>query len=117
MMDKQPVLEEGSQGGSMKGKRILTERQKEAVRKNAAKGRKKLAQMRKAGIPIGKKPKGNGVVHEIPLAMIPAGPPVSMPVAKKRFKQKEAAQERANVDALAQLIVATWQELVKRRGA
>jgi electron transfer flavoprotein alpha/beta subunit len=91
-------------------KRELNEQQLAALRKNAAKGRKKLAQMRKAGIPIKKPgPKKNKAV-EIPLAMVPAGPP---PVPAKR---RERVASRESVDALAQLIVATWAEVERRKG-
>jgi hypothetical protein len=91
-------------------KRKLTEQQLIALRKNAAKGRKKLAAMRKAGMPVGKPgPKKNKAV-EIPLAMIPAGPP---PIPAKR---KERVASRESVDALAQLIVATWAEVERRKG-
>jgi hypothetical protein len=90
-------------------KRKLTEQQLAALRKNAAKGRKKLAQMRKAGIPINKPGPKNKAV-EIPLAMVPAGPP---PVLAKR---RERVASRESVDALAQLIVATWAEVERRKG-
>jgi hypothetical protein len=94
-------------------KRELTEQQLVALRKNAAKGRKKLAQMRKAGIPI-KKPGPKNKAVEIPLAMVPAGPP---PVpAKRKFAPKERVASRESVDALAQLIVATWAEVERRKG-
>jgi hypothetical protein len=93
-------------------KRKLTEQQLIALRKNAAKGRKKLAAMRKAGIPINKPgPKSKAV--EIPLAMVPAGPPPAP--AKRRFAPKERVA-RESVDALAQLIVATWAEVERRKG-
>ena len=87
-----------------------TPAQLEALRKNAAKGRKKLAAMRQAGLPIGKE---KMVTQEIPLAMVPTGP---KPVAKKYGKKKEDSVERLAVDALAQLIVATWAEVQRRKG-
>jgi hypothetical protein len=93
-------------------KRQLTPQQLEAVRANAAKGRKKLAAMRKAGIPIKGSPKKNKAV-EIPLAMIPEG---DMPVpAKKKYPKKERVADYTNINALAQLIVATWEEVIRRR--
>ena len=87
-----------------------TPAQLEALRKNAAKGRAKLAKMRKQGLPIGKE---KMVTQEIPLAMVPMG---AKPV-KRKFKAKESDVERMAVDALAQLIVATWAEVQRRKGA
>jgi hypothetical protein len=100
----------------MKAKRVLTEAQRAALVKNAAKGRKKLAQMRKLGLPIGKpKPKSKAV--EIPLAMIPVGKAQPVTPAKRRFPTKEGVAAREAVDALAQLIVASWAEVQRRKGA
>jgi hypothetical protein len=95
-------------------KRQLTEQQLIALRKNAAKGRKKLAAMRKAGIPIKGPPKKNKAL-EIPLAMVPAGPP-PVPAKRKYTTAKERVASRESVDALAQLIVATWAEVERRKG-
>jgi hypothetical protein len=82
----------------------------EALRRNAAKGRAKLAKMRKQGLPIGKE---KMVTQEIPLAMVPMG---AKPV-KKYTKRREEAVDRDTVNALAQLIVATWAEVQRRKGA
>ena len=87
-----------------------TPAQLEALRKNAAKGRAKLAKMRKQGLPIGKE---KMVTQEIPLAMVPMG---AKPV-KKYTKRREEAVDRDAVNALAQLIVATWAEVQRRKGA
>lgn len=97
-------------------KATRTPAQLEALRKNAAKGRAKLAKMRKLGLPIGKpgpKPKEKMVTQEIPLAMVPTG---KLPV-KKYGKKREDSTERLAVNALAQLIVATWAEVQRRKGA
>lgn len=100
-------------------KRVLTEAQRAALVKNAAKGRKKLAQMRKLGIPIGtskdkKERESKAKAVEIPLAMVPAGKP---PVLIKKKPVKNSYTDREAVDALAQLIVATFAEYQRRKGA
>lgn len=89
----------------------MTPKQLEALRKNAAKGRAKLAKMRKQGLPIGKE---KMVTQEIPLAMVPMG---AKPVPKKYGKKREESIDRDAVNALAQLIVATWAEVQRRKGA
>lgn len=98
-------------------KRKLTPAQLESLRKNAAKGRKKLAQMRKQGVHIRtakeKREQEGGV--EIPLAMVPLKPLPPAAPAKRKYVKKEGVV-RESVDALAQLIVATWAEVERRKG-
>jgi hypothetical protein len=88
----------------------MTPKQLAALRKNAAKGRAKLAQMRKQGIPTKKH------AQKIPLDLIPVGKAQPVTPAKRRFAKKEGVAEREAVDALAQLIVASWAEVQRRKG-
>lgn len=91
-------------------KRKLTDKQLAALRKNAVKARKALALKLKRGEPVGK-----GKTQEIPLSLIPLEAQPVTP-AKRKFAKKERVAGRESVDALAQLIVATWAEVQRRKG-
>lgn len=94
----------------------MTPKQLEALRKNAAKGRKKLAAMRKAGLIVGNKNPAKAKAVDIPLAMIPVSKAQPVTPAKRKFAKKEGVADRETVDALAQLIVATFAEFQRRKG-
>lgn len=96
-----------------KGPRRVTDKVREAARKNALKARAAFLKKYKAGEIQYKKRKGKGIKNEtveIPLEAIPA----SQPVAKKKYKPRAAAPATNN-QSYAEFVAAAWLALERAK--
>ena len=97
-----------------KGPRRVTDKVREAARKNAIKARAAYLKKYKAGQIKFKKRQRKGIKNEtveIPLEALPA----SQPVAKKKYKPRAAAPVGAN-QSYAEFVAAAWQALNNLKG-